>query len=341
MIGIGKANGKIKIMIEKSSIYHKDKVCDYIANSVQYYYTKNDINSIVSVDVIYTSGSYEILGQVSSSFSQSNDTELKLHVASDLDKLYNNPIEDNFQIANLKTNINSFSSSSLYYYDNNLPSDNSVSVGFAQNNAFTTLPFDVFLANEIEFQTRVDSKKVSKTIVTLVNETTASFDITLSSGSRSEDYIRDFIGSIERNTELSTGSINFTYDDFEDESDGWTYGMSGMKLAGDLYGSSTSVSSGPLAGRDMKQIDKVGMLYSRSLALLYAGSNPSADSVIVTMVYKKGQEQPISVILNIDGVETELDGDYSIQTMREQLYFDNFDWAEINRVSTLGGFFIR
>ena len=73
-------------MIEKSSIFHKDKVCDYIANSVQYYYTKNDFNSIVSVDVVYTSGSYEILGQVSSSFSQSNDTELKLHVASDLDK---------------------------------------------------------------------------------------------------------------------------------------------------------------------------------------------------------------------------------------------------------------
>ena len=63
-------------MIEKVNLKHIDKKCDFIADVVHDFYFNKDINVFCSIDVLYNSGSYNIVGQLHTESSSSLD-ELK------------------------------------------------------------------------------------------------------------------------------------------------------------------------------------------------------------------------------------------------------------------------
>jgi S-adenosylmethionine synthetase len=304
---------KLKIMIEKVNIKHIDKKCDFLADLVHDYYIQQDSDAYTSVDVIYNSGSYSIFGQISSEYSAST-IELKEHLSM-MECLQEYSLQksiDRFDI-----NLSTFSSGSLYYLDNNYASKSCISVGYASsgvNGHQNGLPYDVVISN---FLTNILASEPgpSKITADMLNGV-LSLDVTAPTTSSFESC-KEFLNVYS--TFLTTGSINFNVDAFDDELDEHSNGMSGMKLQGDLYGSYCSVSSGPLAGRDLLQIDRLSTLAARKLAYTIFNNNNRSIDVKIEMCYKKGRRQPLYVKSIIDGIESYITDDYSPNSLLEYI----------------------
>jgi len=300
-------------MIEKVNLKHIDKKCDYLADVLHDFYLDRDSGSYTSIDILYNSGSYNIYGQVSSNYSASL-IELKQHL-SFLECYGDFSKQKSIDIFNL--NLGTFSSQSLYYLDNNFASDSCVSVGYATTGSgeINGLPLDITLANLFSSQLSnepgpakviVDISKNGVLSVDLNAPTTSSFEFC----NNMLNIYSDF---------YTTGSINFNVEGFDDEEDEHSNGMSGMKLQGDLYGSYCSVSSGPLAGRDLLQIDRLSTLAARKLAYKIFEDNNKNVEVRVEFGFKKGRSQPIVAKCIIDGVETYLENDFSPNSLLEYI----------------------
>ena len=139
------------------------------------------------------------------------------------------------------------------------------------------LPLDITLANIFTSQLAIEPGP-AKVIVDISKNGVLSVDLntpTTSSFEFCQNMLNIYSGF------YTTGSINFNVEKFDDEADNHSNGMSGMKLQGDLYGSYCSVSSGPLAGRDLLQIDRLSTLAARKLAYKIFEDNNKNVAVII------------------------------------------------------------
>jgi len=313
--GVSDNFNKLKIMIEKVSIKHIDKKCDFVADLVHDYYFQEDTGSYTSVDVIYNSGSYEIFGQISSEYSASI-IELKEHLSMK-ECLQDYSLQKSVDRFNI--NLSTFSSQSLYYLDNNYASDSCISVGYSTSGSSghqNGLPFDVAISNFL-IDILVDEPGPSKITADISN---GVLNVDLNAPTTSSfEKCQQFLNIYSNSGLLTTGSINFNVDDFSDELDEHSNGMSGMKLQGDLYGSYCSVSSGPLSGRDLLQIDRLSTMAARKLAYTIFNNKGRDKDVRIEMCYKKGRRQPLYVKSIINGVESYITDDFSPNSLLDYI----------------------
>jgi S-adenosylmethionine synthetase len=289
-------------MIEKVNLKHIDKKCDFIADVVHDFYFNKDINVFCSIDVLYNSGSYNIVGQLHTESSSSLD-ELKHNICMHAGTLNGT---SSLSPSNIDISFSSFSSQSLYYLENNMASDSCVSVGYAcSGSSHQGLPMDVIMGNIINNYLQQEDGP-TKLYADYTNNV-LNIDV-ISPSSHSFD---DCLQTIQNFSSVGfeTGSINFNLEDFSDEEEEHSNGMSGMKLQGDLYGSYCSTSSGPLSGRDIMQIDRLTTLASRKLAKEIWEKNGKVNEVRVEMCYKKGESQPLYVKNIIDGDSSYITGE--------------------------------
>lgn len=300
-------------MIEKVNLKHIDKKCDYIADVIHDFYFSKDKNLFCSIDVLYNSGSYNIVGQLHTE-SSSSLQELKTHICMYVDSI---DTSSSLSPSNIDVNFSSFSSQSLYYLENNMASDSCVSVGYAcSGSSHQGLPMDVIVGNVLNNLLQQEDGP-TKLYADYTNNI-LNVDV-ISPSSHSFDTCLQIIQTYS-SVGFETGSINFNLEDFSDEEEEHSNGMSGMKLQGDLYGSYCSTSSGPLSGRDIMQIDRLTTLASRKLAKEIWEKNGKVNEVRVEMCYKKGESQPIYVKNIIDGNPSYITGEnFSPNTLLEYI----------------------
>ena len=111
-------------------------------------------------------------------------------------------------------------------------------------------------------------------------------------------------------------------------------GLSGKKLAVDLYGPQVPLGGGALCGKDPHKVDRIGALCARELALLLRDAT-GARATTVWLSYVPGLDRPDGVVAEVDGASWSAADIAAAVSVPSLAIPDAFDRLGLARVSWL------
>ena len=297
---------------------HPDKMCDYIADSILDSFLKKDPQARIACEVTASKGLIHVMGEISSNCYVDIETVVRKSI---LEIGYNNS-KSGFagNSCGIILSINSQSKDISRGVDaesllDTGAGDQGIMFGYACNETKTLMPLPIFLSHKLSKRLSfVRKNKIldylfpdGKTQVTVeydgdkpIRLDTIVVSAQHSSGVSEENLRKDikkevieYVASdlIDERTKIF---INHT-GRFVIGGPSADCGLTGRKIAVDLYGGSARIGGGALSGKDGTKVDRSGNYMSRYIAKNIVSSGLSSKCE-VQLAYVIGKSEPVSLI---------------------------------------------
>lgn len=303
---------------------HPDKMCDYIADSILDSFLKKDPQARVACEVTASKGLIHVMGEISSNCYVDIETVVRKSI---LEIGYNDS-KSGFDgnSCGIILSINSQSKDISRGVDaesllDTGAGDQGIMFGYACNETKNLMPLPIFLSHELSKRLSfVRKNKIldylfpdGKTQVTVEYDgdkpiridtivVSAQHSSDISEENLRKDIKREVIEYVASNLidERTKIFINHT-GRFVIGGPSADCGLTGRKIAVDLYGGSARIGGGALSGKDGTKVDRSGNYMSRYIAKNIVSSGLSSKCE-VQLAYVIGKSEPVS--LKIDTFNT-------------------------------------
>ena len=298
---------KIYRTAESVSPKHPDKLCDQISDAILDAYLQEDPFSRVAVDVAGGHGSIFVTGEVTSSATSVNVSEI-VHRIVGL-QVDSEPYEAIERIAAQSPEI-------AGGVDTGGAGDQGIMVGYACNETPELLPLEYVLARSLNQFLYKQWPYDGKTQITLAGERivtiVASFqhapkvelEKAIQQWARTQSYVSHYFikGRNDNPTIHANPAGDWHIGGFDADA-----GLTGRKLAVDNYGPRVPLGGGAFSGKDGTKVDRSGAYIARKIAVDYL-KRYDASEVFVYLAYAIGYPQPVEATAIVDGAHKAIKG---------------------------------
>ncbi len=298
---------KIYRTAESVSPKHPDKLCDQISDAILDAYLQEDPFSRVAVDVAGGHGSIFVTGEVTSSATSVNVSEI-VHRIVGL-QVDSEPYEVIERIAAQSPEI-------AGGVDTGGAGDQGIMVGYACNETPELLPLEYVLARSLNQFLYKQWPYDGKTQITLAGERiltiVASFqhapkvelEEAIQQWARTQSYVSHYFikGRNDNPTIHANPAGDWHIGGFDADA-----GLTGRKLAVDNYGPRVPLGGGAFSGKDGTKVDRSGAYIARKIAVDYL-KRYDASEVFVYLAYAIGYPQPVEATAIVDGAHKAIKG---------------------------------
>ena len=298
---------KIYRTAESVSPKHPDKLCDQISDAILDAYLQEDPFSRVAVDVAGGHGSIFVTGEVTSSATSVNVSEI-VHRIVGL-QVDSEPYEVIERIAAQSPEI-------AGGVDTGGAGDQGIMVGYACNETPELLPLEYALARSLNQFLYKQWPYDGKTQITLAGERiltiVASFqhapkvelEEAIQQWARTQSYVSHYFikGRNDNPTIHANPAGDWHIGGFDADA-----GLTGRKLAIDNYGPRVPLGGGAFSGKDGTKVDRSGAYIARKIAVDYL-KRYDASEVFVYLAYAIGYPQPVEATAIVDGAHKAIKG---------------------------------
>ena len=298
---------KIYRTAESVSPKHPDKLCDQISDAILDAYLQEDPFSRVAVDVTGGHGSIFVTGEVTSSATSVNVSEI-VHRIVGL-QVDSEPYEVIERIAAQSPEI-------AGGVDTGGAGDQGIMVGYACNETPELLPLEYVLARSLNQFLYKQWPYDGKTQITLAGERiltiVASFqhapkvelEEAIQQWARTQSYVSHYFikGRNDNPTIHANPAGDWHIGGFDADA-----GLTGRKLAVDNYGPRVPLGGGAFSGKDGTKVDRSGAYIARKIAVDYL-KRYDASEVFVYLAYAIGYPQPVEATAIVDGAHKAIKG---------------------------------
>ena len=298
---------KIYRTAESVSPKHPDKLCDQISDAILDAYLQEDPFSRVAVDVAGGHGSIFVTGEVTSSATSVNVSEI-VHRIVGL-QVDSEPYEVIERIAAQSPEI-------AGGVDTGGAGDQGIMVGYACNETPELLPLEYVLARSLNQFLYKQWPYDGKTQITLAGERivtiVASFqhapkvelEEAIQQWARTQSYVSHYFikGRNDNPTIHANPAGDWHIGGFDADA-----GLTGRKLAIDNYGPRVPLGGGAFSGKDGTKVDRSGAYIARKIAVDYL-KRYDASEVFVYLAYAIGYPQPVEATAIVDGAHKAIKG---------------------------------
>ena len=298
---------KIYRTAESVSPKHPDKLCDQISDAILDAYLQEDPFSRVAVDVAGGHGSIFVTGEVTSSATSVNVSEI-VHRIVGL-QVDSEPYEVIERIAAQSPEI-------AGGVDTGGAGDQGIMVGYACNETPELLPLEYVLARSLNQFLYKQWPYDGKTQITLAGERivtiVASFqhapkvelEKAIQQWARTQSYVSHYFikGRNDNPTIHANPAGDWHIGGFDADA-----GLTGRKLAVDNYGPRVPLGGGAFSGKDGTKVDRSGAYIARKIAVDYL-KRYDASEVFVYLAYAIGYTQPVEATAIVDGAHKAIKG---------------------------------
>lgn len=315
---------------------HPDKVCDQIADAILDAYLKEDPKTRAAIEVMGGHGMVFVTGELTTATGY-DQKQIMQRTLGELIKLGRREIKTVF------VNLGKQSSEIARGVDEDGAGDQGIMVGYATSETAEMMPLEVVLARKL---VRVMGLRDGKAQVTVENGRVQSF-ITSVCGELSDgdnelfervvkDIVVPYLPEGKRLDEVWLRNPNgaWTVGGFAADS-----GLTGRKLAVDLYGPNIPIGGGALSGKDATKVDRSGAYMARKVAVDYL-KKYGAKEVYVHLAYAIGVAEPVMAVATVDGKQIKVEGyDLRPRAIIEQLELEKPQFQETARYGQVGNGF--
>ena len=270
---------------ESVSPKHPDKICDQISDAILDAHLEQDPTARVAIDVAGGHGYVFVTGEVTSSATGVDISEIVGRLAGDV-KVYQHIVEQSSEIAQ--------------GVDDGGAGDQGIMIGYATSETPEMLPLEVILSRRLNEYLYRQWPFDGKTQITLqdgeIVSVVASFQHASSSKLRSavKDWLAEYIVSDNITLHVNP-SGDWDMGGFDADS-----GLTGRKLVVDNYGPRIAIGGGAFSGKDASKVDRSAAYMARKIAVDYLKLR-RADEVFVRLAYAIGVAEPLEASVIIDG----------------------------------------
>jgi S-adenosylmethionine synthetase len=292
---------KIYKTAEAVSIAHPDKVCDQISDAILDECLKQDPFTRSAVEVLGGHGSIIICGELT--------TNAKINIREIAEKVYNNcGYADKIGIL---VNVVEQSPEIKKGVDVDGAGDQGIMVGYATSETEECIPLEVFLSRKLA---QAMGKHDGKSQVTVCDGKDIKILTSLCEGGdqndvKLEEAVQKYIvPNLDSNIKdvkdiwLRNPNGSWLVGGFNADT-----GLTGRKLAVDNYGPNIPIGGGCFSGKDATKVDRSGAYIARKIAVDYLKKR-NAKEVFVHIAYAMGVAEPLMAVVNIDGVQEDIEG---------------------------------
>ena len=298
---------KIYRTAESVSPKHPDKLCDQISDAILDAYLQEDPFSRVAVDVAGGHGSIFVTGEVTSSATSVNVSEIVHRIVGA--QVSGEPYEVIKRIAAQSPEI-------AGGVDTGGAGDQGIMVGYACNETPELLPLEYVLARSLNQFLYKQWPYDGKTQITLAGERiltiVASFqhapkvelEEAIQQWARTQSYVSHYFikGRNDNPTIHANPAGDWHIGGFDADA-----GLTGRKLAVDNYGPRVPLGGGAFSGKDGTKVDRSGAYIARKIAVDYL-KRYDASEVFVYLAYAIGYPQPVEATAIVDGAHKAIKG---------------------------------
>ena len=298
---------KIYRTAESVSPKHPDKLCDQISDAILDAYLQEDPFSRVAVDVAGGHGSIFVTGEVTSSATSVNVSEIVHRIVGA--QVSGEPYEVIKRIAAQSPEI-------AGGVDTGGAGDQGIMVGYACNETPELLPLEYALARSLNQFLYKQWPYDGKTQITLAGERivtiVASFqhapkvelEKAIQQWARTQSYVSHYFikGRNDNPTIHANPAGDWHIGGFDADA-----GLTGRKLAVDNYGPRVPLGGGAFSGKDGTKVDRSGAYIARKIAVDYL-KRYDASEVFVYLAYAIGYPQPVEATAIVDGAHKAIKG---------------------------------
>ncbi|HEY1085310.1 MAG TPA: methionine adenosyltransferase domain-containing protein [Candidatus Saccharimonadales bacterium] len=283
---------------ESVSPKHPDKICDQISDALLDAYLAKDPDARVAIDVAGGHGTVFVTGEVTSSASDINVTEIVKRIAGDVQVI---------------EHIAAQSSEIAQGVDTGGAGDQGIMVGYACRETAERLPLEVVLARNLNQHLYSLWPYDGKTQVTLKGDEIVSVVASFQHAphDKLKAAVKDWLQASKHAQPLD--NIDYLINpagDWEQGGFDADAGLTGRKLIVDNYGPRVPIGGGAFSGKDPSKVDRSAAYMARKIALDYLEKR-NAEEVYVHLAYAIGYDQALEASVVVDGVQ-ETVGSYDL-----------------------------
>lgn len=315
---------------------HPDKVCDQIADAILDAYLKEDPKVRAAIEVMGGHGMMFVTGELTTRVGY-DQKQIMHRVIGELTKLGQKGIKS------VLVNLGKQSVEIGRGVDNDGAGDQGIMTGFATSETEEMMPLEVVLARKL---VRVMGLRDGKAQVTVEGGRVQSF-ITSVCGELSKEDTVGFEKAVREIIKPHLAHDKDIEDAWLRNPNGeWTIGgfaadagLTGRKLAVDLYGPNIPIGGGALSGKDATKVDRSGAYMARKIAVDYLRKY-GAREVYVHLAYAIGVAEPVMAVATIDGKQTVVEGyDLRPRAIIERFELEKPRFQETARYGQVGNGF--
>ena len=298
---------KIYRTAESVSPKHPDKLCDQISDAILDAYLQEDPFSRVAVDVAGGHGSIFVTGEVTSSATSVNVSEI-VHRIVGL-QVDSEPYEVIERIAAQSPEI-------AGGVDTGGAGDQGIMVGYACNETPELLPLEYVLARSLnqflykqwpydgKTQIPLAGERILTIVASFQHAPKVELEEAIQQWARTQSYVSHYFikGRNDNPTIHANPAGDWHIGGFDADA-----GLTGRKLAIDNYGPRVPLGGGAFSGKDGTKVDRSGAYIARKIAVDYL-KRYDASEVFVYLAYAIGYPQPVEATAIVDGAHKAIKG---------------------------------
>ncbi len=287
---------------ESVSPKHPDKICDQISDAILDAHLQEDPFARVAVDVAGAHGKLFIAGEVTSSATSINISEIVHRIAGK---------QHNGEYLEIIESIEAQSPEIAQGVNTGGAGDQGIMVGYAVNETPELLPLEYVLARNLNKFLYKKWPFDGKTQVTIKGEEIVAVVASFQHAPRERltEAVEEWL-----KIEPLAKTHDHTFDLHINPAGDWEVGgfdadsgLTGRKLAVDNYGPRVPLGGGAFSGKDGTKVDRSGAYIARKIAVDYLKKH-RAHEVYVYLAYAIGYPQPVEATVIIDGVQKQIKG---------------------------------